>query len=164
MIKVNGLVFRILFVCDANTFRSPLAEFMLRKMLVDLHLEDVEVRSGGIASHARDGCAVSQDVALLLREEGIMVPEGPFSKDLKRNRKLVEEADLILTMTEKQKELVSRIEGVKGAIYTLKEYVGETGDIEDPRTLGEENYKACKEEIKKCLEKLVKKILSGCNK
>jgi len=154
------LVFRVLFVCDANTFRSPMAEFMLRKMLADHGIEGVEVCSGGVASHARDRCMVSQDVILLLREEGIIIPEEPFSKDLKKHRSLVEDADLILTMTERQKELVSKMDGVKGAIYTLKEYVGEKGDIEDPRMLGEDNYKKCKEEIKKCLEKLVEKLLT----
>lgn len=157
---VAGLVFRILFVCDANTFRSPLAEFMLRKMLADRGVEGVDVRSGGVAPHARDGCMVSQDVVLLLREEGVKVPEEPFSKNLKRHRELIEGADLILTMTRKQKELVLGMDGVKGAVYTLKEYVGEEGDIEDPRMLGEESYPACKEEIKKCLEKIVEKFLS----
>ncbi len=149
---------KILFVCDANTCRSPMAEFMLRKMLTDRKIEGVEVYSGGVAPHARDGCMISQDVILLLREEGIRVPEAPFSKSVKRHRELVEEADLILTMTGKQKELVLNMDGVKGRVYTLKEYVGEEGDIEDPRMLGEESYPACKAEIKKCLEKLVEKI------
>ncbi|MBS7288258.1 MAG: low molecular weight protein arginine phosphatase [Candidatus Freyarchaeota archaeon] len=155
-----GLVFRILFVCDANTFRSPVAEFLLRTMLANRGVEGVEVCSGGVASHARDGCMVSQDAILLLREEGVMVPEEPFSKDLKRHRELVEGADLVLTMTRRQKELILGMNGGRGAVYTLKEYVGGEGDIEDPRVLGEESYRACKEEIKGCLEKLIEKLLT----
>nr|MDO8063775.1 hypothetical protein [Candidatus Freyrarchaeum guaymaensis] len=155
-----GGVFRVLFVCDANTFRSPLAEFMLKRMLSDRGVDGVEVYSGGVASHARDGCMISQDVILMLREEGVTVPEAPFSRDLKRHRELLREADLILTMTAEQKRNVLDMDDVKGRVYTLKEYVGEEGDIVDPRELGEEYYPRCKEEIKRCLEKLADKLAS----
>jgi len=149
----------ILFICDANTFRSPLAEFLLKKILFDNGIYDVKVYSAGVASHARDGSLISMDVKLLLKDEGVIVEDKPFSKDLKKHKELLEQSDLILTMTKKQKEAVLAFKEAKGKdVYTLKEFIGEKGDIVDPRSLNEEGYVRCKEEIKRCLLLLLDRL------
>jgi hypothetical protein len=42
----------------------------------------------------------------------------------------------------------------------LKEFVGEEGDIGDPFDQGEERYRACRDEIKRCLAKGVDRLLA----
>ena len=151
----------ILFVCDANTCRSPMAEAMLRKMLADSagQTREIKVSSAAIAPSARDGSDITQDVKWLLKEEGIYV-ENFRSRDLKRHGELLEEADLVLTMSLKQKERVLQLPGADGkAAYTLKEYIGEAGDIGDPFGKGDETYAQCRDEIKRCLQQLVTKLV-----
>ncbi|MGP3667720.1 MAG: arsenate reductase/protein-tyrosine-phosphatase family protein [Candidatus Bathyarchaeota archaeon] len=149
----------ILFVCDANTFRSPIAELLFKKMLSDNGICEVKVYSAGVATHARDGSLISIDVKLLLKDEGVIVEDNFYSKNLRSHEELVEQSDLILTMTKKQKDAVLVFKGAKDKdVYTLKEIVGEDGDIADPRDLGEDGYVKCKEEIKRCLILLLEKL------
>jgi protein-tyrosine-phosphatase len=152
----------ILFICDANTCRSPMAEAMLKKMLADLEgkTREIKVKSAGIAPHARDDSAITWDVEWLLKEEGIRV-ENFRSKDLKRHGELLEEADLVLTMGQEQKTRLYQLPQADGkAVYTLREFVGEAGDIADPFGEGDAAYAHCRDEIKLCLQKLVTKILT----
>ena len=151
----------ILFVCDANTCRSPMAEAMLKKMLADAEGKpsEIEVNSAAIAPRARDGSDITLDVKWLLKEEGICV-ENFRSRDLKRHGELLEEADLVLTMSQEQKERVHKLPEANGkAIYTLKEFVGEAGDISDPFHGGDEAYAQVRDEIKRCLQKLVIRLV-----
>ena len=70
------------------------------------------------------------------------------------------EADLILTMTAAQKEAVAVYSEADGlAVFTLKEFAGEHGDIGDPATQGEEVFRACRDEIKRCLERAFDRLL-----
>jgi protein-tyrosine-phosphatase len=163
MEKINFPYRSILFVCDVNTCRSPMAEAMLKKMFhgMDDTFPKPRVSSGGIASHAREGGIVSLDALLLMKEEGAdSFLEGFRSIDLRRHIDLIREADLILTMTQIQKGIIKGIEEANGKeIYTLKEFAGEVGDIEDPAGKGNGAYLLCKEEIKRCLEKAIRRLI-----
>lgn len=149
-------------VCHANTARSVMAQVILERMLAQ-HGADgaIRVRSGGIANYARDGMIASLDARLALREEGIHLAEDAFaSTDLKRHRHLLAEADVILTMTVRQKQMLDAFDEARGRpVFTLREFVGENGDIEDPATQGEDVFRACRDEIKRCLEKSVARLL-----
>jgi len=118
------------------------------------------VQSGGIAAYARDGALVSMDARLVLRDEGIHIPADAVSTDLKRNRHLIAEADLILAMTDQQvrmlRESFPEAEG-KG-VYTLKAFAGGHGDIDDPVGQSEEVFAARRDEIKACLEQVLKRL------
>ena len=96
----------------------------------------------------------SLDARIVLREDGIELSEdGLVSTDLKRHRHLMAEADLILTMTAAQKDLVGvHAEADGRPLFTLKEFAGEHGDIGDPATQGEDVFRACRDEIKRCLD------------
>ena len=153
----------ILLVCHANTCRSVMAHVLLEQMLEARNLQErVLVRSGGIANHARDGMIPSLDARIVLREDGIHLDEESMaSTDLRRHRELIAEAHLILTMTEQQKELLGAYEEARGRdIFTLKEFVGESGDIHDPFEQGEDKYRYCRDEIKRCLAKGVDRLLA----
>jgi protein-tyrosine-phosphatase len=139
-----------------------MAHVLLEKMLDERDVAArVRVRSGGIANHARDGMIPSLDARIVLREDGIHLDEDTLtSTDLRRHRDLIAGAHLILTMTVQQKEILATYEEARGRrIFTLKEFVGEEGDIGDPFQQGEERYRACRDEIKRCLEKGVDRLL-----
>ena len=152
---------KILFICHANTSRSVIAEALLKKMLTERALEDhLTVMSGGIARYARDGALVSMDARLVLREEGIHLPADSVSTDLKRNRHLIADADLILAMTVQQVRMLREAfpEAAGKEVYTLKEFAGGGGDIEDPVGKGEDVFVACRDEIKACLERAMARL------
>jgi protein-tyrosine-phosphatase len=144
----------VLLVCHANTARSVMAQALLEQMLAQRNgAAPVRIRSAGVGPAARDGMIPSLDARLVLREEGIHLAEdGQASVDLRQHRDLVAEADLILTMTAHQKLIVQAFDEAHGrAIFTLREFAGEEGDIGDPAGQGEVAFRACRDEIKRCL-------------
>lgn len=154
-------VWHILIVCHANTSRSIMAHALLGKMLAERKVEHIEIRSGGIALYARDGMLPSLDARLVLRDIDIELRENDIvSTDLKRHGHLIAQADLILTMTHEQKQMLAAHPETAGKrVFTLKEFAGEDGDIDDPAMQGEEAFRARLDEIKRCLEKSFEDLL-----
>ena len=152
----------ILIICHANTSRSAIAEALLRKMLAEHGAaERYRIESGGIAPYARDGALVSLDARLVLRDEGIHLPADSVATDLKRNRHLIDEADLILAMTREQIRILRDgwPEAAGKEIYTLREFAGGAGDIEDPAGRDESVFAATRDDIKACLERALPRLL-----
>ncbi|MFX1435730.1 MAG: low molecular weight protein arginine phosphatase [Promethearchaeota archaeon] len=137
----------VLIVCSVNTARSRMAEGFLKDFFSKINF-DVKVFSGGIASNARDGMLISMDAKLAMEEVGIRLPESALSRDLKRYPKLIEGADLILTLTNKHKEEIYHFFNVDGKeLLTIKEFAGESGDIEDPSMKELEGFRKARNEI-----------------
>jgi protein-tyrosine-phosphatase len=139
-----------------------MAQVLLERMLARHGVDGaIRVRSGGIANYARDGMIASLDARLALREEGIQLGENDFvSTDLRRHRDLLAGADVILTMTVLQKQMLAAFYEIRDRpVFTLREFVGEAGDIDDPATQGDAVFRACRDEIKRCLEKSVPRLL-----
>jgi protein-tyrosine-phosphatase len=154
---------RILFVCHANTSRSIIAEAVLLRLLRERgHAERFEVRSGGIAPFARDGSLVSLDARLVLREIGIELPRDAGATDLKRQRHLLEAADVILVMTDEQRRMLAAgfPEAAGKEVLTLRELAGDAGDIADPSMQDEDVFRNCREEITRCLERGFDRLLA----
>lgn len=154
----------ILFICHANTSRSIIAEALLRRMLTELApAEAVSIQSGGVAAYARDGALASMDARLVLRDVGIDLSTDTVSTDLKRHPELVDEADLILAMTEAQIDMLVSIypRAATKPVYTLKSFAGRRGDIDDPVGKSEDVFAACLAEIKGCLEGAMPRFLTG---
>jgi len=151
----------ILIICHANTSRSVIAQALLRRMLRERALDHRwRVESGGVAPFARTGALVSLDAILVLRDEGIDLPRESVATDLKRDRHLIREADLILAMTDEQIRMLRAgwPEAADKPIYTLKAFAGSVGDIDDPAGRDESVFAACRDEIKACLERAVARL------
>ena len=141
-----------------------MAEHILRRQLEMLGIhEAIRVTSAGIAAYARDGALVSLDTRLALRDDGIHLDEEATSTDLKRHPELLDEADLIIAMTEEQaRHLIEKFPGAAGrTVHTLRSFAGEQGDIDDPYEKGDVVFSACREEIKRLLPALIARLTSG---
>jgi protein arginine phosphatase len=150
----------VLLVCHANTCRSVMAHVLLERMLVVRGLEDIRVRSAGVARFARDGMLASLDARLVLREIGIHLAEDAFaSTDLRRHPELLDDAAVVVTMTLEQKRAVGELTAAPRPVLTLRELAGEGGDIADPVGQGEHVYRACRDEIARCLDKGLPRLL-----
>ncbi|SNS64234.1 protein-tyrosine phosphatase [Anaerovirgula multivorans] len=111
----------ILFVCTGNTCRSSMAEALFKDLLEkeQHNLGDVRVISAGTSAVVGDlaSCASKE----IIREKGISL-ENHRAKPL--TRELIEEADLVLTMTGNHKHHVLNLcPEAKDKVFTLKEYV-----------------------------------------
>ena len=153
---------RVLIVCHANTSRSVIAEQVMLRLIAERGVADrLAVRSGGIAPFARDGSLVSLDALFVLREIGIEIPRETGATDLKRQRHLIEAADIILAMTEEQRQMLAKgfPESVGKPVMTLKELAGEAGDIDDPAMKDENVFRYCRDEIVRCLNQGFDRLL-----
>ncbi|MBI3292403.1 MAG: low molecular weight protein arginine phosphatase [Elusimicrobia bacterium] len=160
----------LLFVCTGNTCRSPMAEYLFKKMLREAHREDVQVRSCGVA--ASPLMQIPDPVVRLMKAEGV---------DISRHRSqplTVEEvhrADVILAMDQSHRAVIEAlypeaqsktfllktyvqaagVEGREGPSTSLRAGSGlEGGDICDPIGQTDDGYRACLKEITTCLKRL----------
>ena len=91
----------IIFICNANRCRSPMAQAILKKALVERGLSRLAVSSMGI--HAHDGEPATEFAVAVCREQGIDIEEH-------RSRPLIPDelkiSDLILTMEPVQVDFI----------------------------------------------------------
>lgn len=147
----------VLVVCSVNTARSPMTVGFLKEKFLK-NRNNIVINSGGIASNARDGMLISIDAMLAMEEVGIELPKDSRSINLKQHPHLIENADLILTLTEKHKDELNKFIGKDHkSIFSLKEFAGENGDIEDPSMKGIEGFRKARDEIYRVLIKAMKK-------
>ena len=95
---------QILFVCTGNTCRSSMAEALFKDMIKKHYpdkLKDIKVMSAGVA--ARDGDKASPNAIRAMEELGI---DLAFHSATQLTAELISEADLILTMTQRHRDMV----------------------------------------------------------
>jgi len=116
---------------------------------------NIEVDSAGIFAFAGDKASKEAIEVLKEKEIDISSHRSKLVTD-----EVLEEADLVLTMTKSHKEtLLLKHPSVEEKIYTLKEYTyGIDRDVFDPYGQGLRAYKDVEEELSDALEKIVEKI------
>lgn len=160
---------KILFVCMGNTCRSIMAEGLFYDMIEknkdrfgDIN---IEVKSAGLS--AVGGGFPNKYAVKFLNEEGI---DSNDYRSTMLNRDMINEFDLILTMTSYIKSsIIVAVPSASKKVFTLKEYDvddqnnSKNMDISDPYGMSYEVYKSCGKEIKTHLEKLVEKLIINNN-
>lgn len=148
---------KILIVCTGNTCRSPMAEGIFKKMAKNMDL-NLEISSAGIA--ALDGDRVSAGAVKAMKNIGIDISEYKSSLV---NIGLVEEVDLILTMSNIHKDILAdRFPNFKDKVFLINDYAfGKTNDIEDPFGGSLRGYEIARDEISLAIEAIIKNIVNN---
>lgn len=141
---------KIIFVCTGNTCRSPIAEAIYKNLE---RIGTMKVLSRGLVVLFSEPINPKAEVVLVKHELGL---ENHISKGLKATD--IEDGTLVLTMTENQKRKVLEDYPEGGEVYTIKEYVGEMGDVVDPYGGSLIDYEECYVELARLVKKTVYKI------
>lgn len=130
-----------------------MAKAILEQLLKERGLTASVISAG---TDALAGDAASPHAVEVMREQGLDL-SGHAAVRL--TAALVEQADLILTMSERHKEVVRSIDPQAiEKTFALKEFVGESGDVTDPFGQDVETYRKTAAALRELLAKAVERI------
>ena len=153
---------KILFVCTGNICRSAMADryfVFLRKKIAKL--KNIHASSAGIA--AWGGAPASPGAAEALATLGI---DASGHKATQITRGLLEEQDLILTMTQQHKAYILRefAEVAPQKVATLLEYaLHSADDIDDPFGKDDAEYLICFRQICAAIDAALPRLQQEAN-
>ncbi|MDO3705375.1 low molecular weight phosphatase family protein [Micromonospora sp. C28SCA-DRY-2] len=126
---------RVLFVCHANLCRSPMAEYLARRLLAD---RPVTVSSAG--TDAVEGLAMHPYAAEVAAETGAD-PSGFRSRLLRPEH--LEGATLVLTSTRRQRSVcTAMVPAVLHRTFTLRQFGRLAAAAEPPEDLADDSLRA----------------------
>lgn len=122
---------KILFVCHGNICRSPMAEFIMKKMVDEAHLSDSFYIASAATSTEEIGNSVYPPARQKLAEHGISC-KGKTARQL--THRDYAEYDLLIGMDSYNIRNMERICGgdTKHKIHKLLDYTDRPGDVADP--------------------------------
>ena len=139
---------RIMFVCHGNICRSPMAEFIFKKLVFDAGLADRFIISSSATSTEELGSPVYPPARAELTKHGIR-SDGKYAVQLSRSD--ADKYDMFIGMDSANIRNMHRIlgEGARDRIHKMMNFAGEGGDVADPWYMGgfdrtyEDIYRAC---------------------
>ena len=127
---------KILFVCYGNICRSPMAEFIMKKLVSDKGREKDYYISSAATSKYEAGMGVHHGTRKILDRLGISY-QGKCSITLKAED--YEKYDYIVGMDQENKHNMVRLFGgdKEGKVSLLLEFAGKNRDVADPYWTGD---------------------------
>ena len=124
-------MYKIMFVCHGNICRSPMAEFIMKKLVSDSGLSDCISISSSAVSAEELGNAVYPPARAELAKHGIGC-SGKTAVQLKKSD--YEKYDYFIGMDTSNIRNMNRIFGSDrdGKIYKLLTFAGRGDDVSDP--------------------------------
>ena len=147
----------ILFVCTGNTCRSPMAYGIMKKLLAEMEIRNIEIRTAGVMTVP--GLLPTPECRQLLLKEGIditMHRSSPLTSEL------IRKAALVLGMSSFHVQTALRMaEDARGKTFLLKQYAGGEGvksndQVQDPMGCTLDVYKKVFREIRSACKRLLK--------
>lgn len=126
---------RIMFVCHGNICRSPMAEFIMKKIVDEAGKSGEYKIASSAVSTEEIGNPVYPPALTVLLANGIR----PFGKvAVQLSRKDLDEYDLFIGMDNSNIRGIHRIlgESCHGKVYKLLSFVGSDADVDDPWYFG----------------------------
>ncbi len=141
---------RVLFVCTGNTCRSPMAEGIFNHIAKQNKSGHTAISAGIFP----DGNGAHANAVTVLLEMGIDI-SAHQSQGL--SQLLIENADVIITMTKSHKSMVEQLPEAAGKVQTMGEYSGTGIDIADPFGGDLEQYRSCALDILQAVQRMIER-------
>ena len=145
---------KILFVCHGNICRSPMAEYMLKKIITERHLEDRLSVASAAVSEEETGNGVYPPARRVLNRMGIDCSDHRARRVSAQDFK---DFDLIIAMDRSNLRWLDYIEGTdKSRVRLLMSFTGSDADVADPWYTGD--FETTRRDISAGLEGILKEL------
>jgi len=149
----------IVFVCTANSCRSPMAEAICKRLLAErlgCEAEDLPQRGYNVLSAGTagvDDCPASRQAVEAMRRRGLDLSEH---KSRPVTPGLVEDADVVFVMARHHGQSIRRV--LPEAAGKIRPMDPDGRDIEDPVGGSVDEFVACADRIEQCLRRALPQL------